>query len=229
MLQLSKGILIAIEGIDGSGKSTLAHNLSLCLHKEGYDTLLTKEPGSSELGKEIRKIIHTQTIPLTQSAEYLLFAADRAQHFTELVIPALEQKKLIISDRMSDSSLAYQGYGNGLELEMINVINKWTMKNIVPDITIFVRIPVEIALERAKKRGSLSAYEQRTDFLYRVAHGFEELYKNRNDVIIVNGIESAENLTFQICKALKEWIPLASKNLLQHNCGLDNINKPLPK
>ena len=80
------------------------------------------------------------------------------------------------------------------------------MQNIVPDITIFVRIPVEIALERAKKRGSLSAYEQRTDFLHRVAHGFEELYKNRDDVIIVNGIESTENLTTQVCTAIEQWL-----------------------
>jgi len=224
MPQLTKGILIAIEGIDGSGKSTLASNLSTILHKQGYSTLLTKEPGSSELGKEIRHIIQTQTLPLTQRAEYLLFAADRAQHFVERIIPALEQKKVIISDRMSDSSLAYQGYGNGLDLEMINIINQWTMHKIVPDITIFVRIPVEIALERAHKRGSLSAYEQRTDFLHRVADGFEELYKNRNDVIIVNGMESPETLTTQACKAITEWIHTTFKLLSPHNCGLDNTN-----
>ncbi len=211
MSPLVKGILIAIEGIDGSGKSTLAHNLFAALQQQ-FDTVLTKEPGASELGKEIRHIIQTQTLPLTQRAEYLLFAADRAQHFTELIIPALEQKKLIISDRMCDSSLAYQGYGNGLDLEMILIINQWTMHNITPDITIFVRVPVEVALERAKKRGSLSAYEQRTDFLHRVADGFEELYKNRNDVIIVNGMESTKTLTNQVCTAIEQWIHI--KNLL---------------
>lgn len=206
MSPLTKGILVAIEGIDGSGKSTLAHNLSLALHEQGYNTLLTKEPGASELGKEIRKIIQTQMLPLTQKAEYLLFAADRAQHFVELIIPALEQKKLIISDRMSDSSLAYQGYGNGLDLDMIHLINQWTMQNIIPDLTIFVRIPIDIALERAKKRGSLSAYEKRTGFLDRVADGFEELYKNRENVIIVNGMESPENLTTQVCTAIEQWL-----------------------
>jgi dTMP kinase len=229
MSQLTKGLLIAIEGIDGSGKSTLARNLSLALHEQGYNTLLTKEPGASELGKEIRKIIQTQTFPLTQKAEYLLFAADRAQHFAELIIPALEQKKLILSDRMSDSSLAYQGYGNGLDLEMIHTINQWTMHTIVPDLTIFVRITVEIALERAKNRGSLSVYEQRTDFLHRVADGFEKLYKNRNDVIIVNGMESPENLTTQVCKEIKEWIHTTFKLLAPHNCGLDNTNTLLPE
>lgn len=212
MLQLTKGILVAIEGIDGSGKSTLAQNLSISLHNQGYDTLRTKEPGASELGKEIRQIIHTQTIPLTHRAEYLLFAADRAQHFTELIIPALEQKKLIISDRMSDSSLTYQGYGNGLDLETIKSINSWTMNSIKPDITIFLRVPVDIALERAKKRGALSAYEQRTDFLHRVADGFEQLYKNRNDVMIIDGTQSPESLNTYISVAIEQWIH--TQNLL---------------
>ncbi len=212
MPHLRKGILIAIEGIDGSGKSTLAHNISTRLREQGFDTTLTKEPGASELGKEVRKLIQTQIIPLTPKAEYLLFAADRAQHFAELIIPSLEQKKLIISDRMSDSSLTYQGYGNGLDLEMITTINNWTMSTIIPDITVFVRVPVELALERAKKRGALSAYEKRENFLYRVAHGFEELYKNRNDVMIVDGTQSPESLTTQVCNTITEWID--TKNYL---------------
>lgn len=206
MPHLHKGILIAIEGIDGSGKSTLAHNIFTSLDKQGFDTVLTKEPGASELGKEIRKIIQAQIFPLSPKAEYLLFAADRAQHFAELIIPALAQKKLIISDRMSDSSLAYQGYGNGLDHEMLHIINHWTMNNITPDITIFVHVPVELALERAKKRGSLSAYEQREHFLHKVADGFEKLYKNRNDVIIVNGNQAQEILTQQVCELIKQWI-----------------------
>lgn len=206
MPHLRKGILIAIEGIDGSGKSTLAHNLSVLLDKQGFDTILTKEPGASELGKEIRKLIQTQIIPFVQKAEYLLFAADRAQHFTELIIPALEQKKLIISDRMADSSLAYQGYGNALDHNMIRTINNWTMNNITPDITIFVRVPVELALKRAKKRGALSAYEQRENFLHKVAEGFEELYKNRSDVMIVDGSLSQESLTTHVYNAITQWI-----------------------
>jgi dTMP kinase len=206
MPHLQKGILIALEGIDGSGKSTLAHNLSIALQQQGFNTILTKEPGASEIGKEIRKIIQAQNIAFCSKAEYLLFAADRAQHFAELIIPALEQKQLIISDRMADSSLAYQGYGNGLDLEMLRIINKWTMNNITPNLTIFVQVPVEVALERAKKRGSLSAYEQRTEFLHRVAHGFEELYKNRNDVIVVNGTLSQESLNAHVCNAITEWI-----------------------
>ena len=206
MPQLHKGILITIEGIDGSGKSTLAQNIFSTLQQQGFDTVLTKEPGASELGKEVRKLIQTQTIPLSPRAEYCLFAADRAQHFAELIIPSLEQKKLIISDRMADSSLAYQGYGNGLDLAMLRTINDWAMSSIHPDLTIFVRIPVAIALERVKKRGALSAYEKREFFLHNVAAGFEELYKNRTDVIVVDGTLSQKNLNSHVCDAIKQWI-----------------------
>ncbi len=211
MPQLTRGILIAIEGIDGSGKSTLAKNISSSLEQQGFNTTLTREPGHSQLGKEIRELVQTQNMPISPRAQYLLFAADRAQHFTELVIPALEQNKIIISDRMADSSLAYQGYGNGLDLEMIKSINAWSMNKITPDLTVFVRIPVEIALERCGKRGALSAYEKQ-GFLQKVADGFEELYKNRTDVIIVNGTDQAENLNKHVCEAIKQWIQ--TKNIL---------------
>jgi dTMP kinase len=211
MPQLTRGILIAIEGIDGSGKSTLAKNLSLSLAQQGFNTTLTREPGDSQLGKEIRTLVQTQNMPISSQAQYLLFAADRAQHFSERIIPALKENKVIICDRLADSSLAYQGYGNGLDLEMIKNVNAWSMQEIPIDLTIFVRVSVEIALERCGKRGALSAYEKK-EFLHRVADGFEELYKNRTDVIIVSGTESPENLNKQVCDAIEQWIK--NKNFL---------------
>jgi len=206
MPKLTKGILIAIEGIDGSGKTTLAQNLSTILKENEFDVLLTKEPGATDLGKKIREIVQTQNVPLCGIAEYLLFAADRAQHFAELILPQLAANTLIISDRMSDSSLAYQGYGNKLDFTMIQTINQWTMKNITPDLTIFVKVPVSIALERAKKRGSLSAYEKREKFLSEVAAGFEELYKNRAEVIILDGTQDQQTLMHQCYKMIDIWI-----------------------
>jgi dTMP kinase len=211
MLQLQSGLLIAIEGIDGSGKTTLAKTLHASLQEQGLDTVLTKEPGDSELGKEIRSLVCTQNVPICAKAQYLLFAADRAQHFTELIIPALRKKNIIICDRLSDSSLAYQSYGNGVEVDMIRHINAWSMEHLVPDLTIFVRIPVEIALERCGTRGSLSVYEKK-DFLQRVAHGFEEIYKDRENLIIVDGTHNKENIALQTSRMVIEWIQC--KNLL---------------
>lgn len=211
MPQLKSGILIAIEGIDGSGKSTLAKNLFSSLEQQRFDTILTKEPGDSELGKEIRELVCTQNIPISSRAQYLLFAADRAQHFDELIIPALQQNKLIICDRLSDSSLAYQGYGNGLSTDMIKSINEWSMHSLVPHLTIFVRIPTQVALERCSKRGSLSVYEKK-NFLTKVAQGFEDIYKNRNNVIIVDGAELPENLLINTFNAIHQW--LQTNNLI---------------
>lgn len=206
MPTLKHGLLIAIEGIDGSGKSTLAKNISSSLEQQGFNTALTKEPGDSQLGKEIRELVCTQNIPISPMAQYLLFAADRAQHFTELIIPALKNNTVIICDRLSDSSLAYQSYGNGIDIEMVRKINSWSMQSIVADLTIFVRVPVEIALERCGKRGSLSAYEKK-EFLQRVADGFEEIYKNReNDVIIVDGTDSSENLSQLVASTITPWL-----------------------
>jgi len=206
MPQLKQGLLIAIEGIDGSGKSTLAQNLFQLLEQQGFNTRLTKEPGDSALGKKIRELVQAQNIPISSKAQYLLFAADRAQHFEELIVPALQQRNLIISDRLADSSLAYQGYGNGLDLEMIKEINTWSMQSISVDLTIFVRISVEIALERCNHRGKLSAYEKRTGFLHKVAQGFEELYKNRDNVIIVDGAQNPEDVSKTTYHALEKWI-----------------------
>ena len=93
--QLPNGILIALEGIDGSGKSTLAHNLFTLLQEKQYDAVLTREPGATALGAQLREIIQHQTIPLCGQAQYLLFAADRAQHFSDVIIPNLHAKKLI--------------------------------------------------------------------------------------------------------------------------------------
>lgn len=205
MPQLKSGILIAIEGIDGSGKSTLAKNISSLLEQQEFNTVLTKEPGDSELGKEIRELVCTQNMPISPRAQYLLFAADRAQHFTERIIPALKNNAVIICDRLCDSSLAYQGYGNGIDIEMIKTINEWSMHSIVPDLTIFVRIPVDIALERCNNRGTLSSYEKK-DFLHKVANGFEEIYKNRNNVIIVDGTHEQNSITQQTYSMIIQWI-----------------------
>ena len=135
---LQSGLLITIEGIDGSGKSTLAKNLTTYLQRE-YETVLTKEPGGSALGKQLRTLLQTQPVPITPLAEYLLFAADRAQHFHEVIIPNLKKGRIIISDRMADSSIVYQGYGRGLDREKIKYVNQWAMQGVQPDITFYVQ------------------------------------------------------------------------------------------
>ena len=212
MKKLTRGILIAIEGIDGSGKSTLAKNLFTVLEKE-FPVLLTKEPGASQLGKMIRAIVQQQDIPVCSKAEYLLFAADRAQHFEQIVIPALKNKMLVLSDRMSDSSIVYQGYGRGLDIDFIKMVNEWAMNGFLPNITIFVQTPFEVALKRLQTRKQLTAFEKETtDFMKKLEQGFNELFANKEDVIILDGNQTPEQLTRQAIQKIEQW--LANNNIL---------------
>ena len=196
-----RGILIALEGIDGSGKSTLARNLAAALEQEGLPTILTKEPGDSKLGALVRAIVQKQDVPVCSKAEFLLFAADRAQHFEELIEPMLKEKKIIISDRMADSSIVYQGFGRGLSIEMIKAVNTWVMNGRNPDLVIYLRISPETAMQRLRTRSELTAFEMQA-FQTKILAGFDELYKTQDNVILLDGTESPETLIQQALNAV---------------------------
>lgn len=205
---LAKGILIAIEGIDGSGKSTLARNLHIHLMSQGLDGVLTREPGASALGRKLRTILQEKDVNVGGKAEFLLFAADRAQHFEELIIPALDKRKLVISDRMADSSLVYQGYGRGLDLELIHKVNDWCMQGVKPDLVLYIQVPIEIALQRiTKRKEGISSFErERIDFTQRLVEGFEKTFRNREDVIIVDGTLPVQEVCEQACQKLLAYL-----------------------
>ncbi len=206
-MQSTNGILISIEGIDGSGKTTLAHNLSAALTQQGFSVLLTREPGGCSLGKQIRPILQTQEIPLDPKAEYLLFAADRAQHFHEVVLPALENNMIVISDRMADSSLVYQGYGRGLDKELIATINSWAMQKRHPDITFYVRISFAVSQERLQSRGALTAFEkEKESFTTNLIDGFDALFTNKKNGYTLDGTQQPELVTKQALARVLQWI-----------------------
>lgn len=198
-----KSTFIVIEGIDGVGKSTLAKNLAESL-RSNYSVLLTREPGGSALGREIRKILQT-TENIDPRAQFLLFAADRAQHIAEIIKPAIEQGNIVISDRFIDSSIAYQCYGNHLSQHMVQTINEWVIGDIKPTLTIFLDMPILEALNRVEKRGALSSYEK-ADFLERVQRGFHALYQNRNDVLVLDACNSETELQNQAYKGIISWL-----------------------
>jgi len=187
------GFLIALEGIDGSGKSLLAKTLYSYFSNQ-RKVLLTKEPGGSVLGKQLRIILQEHTKPIDPKAEFLLFAADRAQHFSEVILPHLKNNYMIISDRMADSSLVYQGYGRGLDTQLINTVNAWAMQNIEPDVTIYVKIDAATAVKRCSTRTTkLSRFEQeKTDFFEKLIKGYDELYAHNKNVIILDGSQKPE-------------------------------------
>lgn len=192
--------LITIEGIDGSGKSLLAQNLHKALLEKKLDAMLTQEPGGSKLGQKLRHILHEEKENVCDLSEFLLFASDRAQHFEQIIIPALNEGKIIISDRMADSSLAYQGYGRNLNVEMIKSVNKWAMQNIKPNLTIYVKIDAQTALDRVfKRKETLTSFEkEKTDFWQKVINGYEEIFKDRKNVVTIDGKMSPEEVLKEV-------------------------------
>lgn len=208
MKTLKHGILVAVEGIDGSGKSTLAHNVATQLVNNGWPCIKTFQPGSTPLGCHLRHVLHDKNIAKTAMAEYLLFAADRAQNMQDIVLPALNNKQLIIADRMGDSSVVYQGYGRGLDIQMIKTINAWAMQGINPDITIYVRVSHEVAQRRLHKRNiPLTSIEQEPDsFFATVVKGFETIITEKESVIILDGTKDQGSIALEAYEALIQWI-----------------------
>lgn len=146
------GFFITFEGPEGCGKSTQAELLYQKLLGLGYPVLLTREPGGTAISDEIRRVIldpkNTAMLPLT---EILLFAASRAQHVGQVIAPHLDKGGIVISDRYADSTMAYQGYGLGMDLQMLQAITGYATGGLVPDLTLYIDIPVEVGLRRRLK------------------------------------------------------------------------------
>jgi dTMP kinase len=165
-----RGRLIALEGIDGCGKSTQAKLLSARL-----DALLTFEPGATGLGASLRRLLLEPGQPaVSPGAEALLMAADRAQHVAEVVQPTLDAGTWVVTDRFSASTLAYQGFGRGLDLDDLDQLIGWATRGLVPDLNVLIEVPVDVASTR--RTGSDDRFEEEgRQFQQRVAEGYRRL------------------------------------------------------
>jgi len=171
-------LFITVEGIEGSGKSTLVRTLSAALGRAGRDVLVTHEPGDTALGRSIRAILLQATDdPPTPMTELLLYLADRRQHVERVIRPALASGTLVLCDRFSDSTLAYQGYGRGLDLEMVSVLDRHARDGLDPQLTLLLDCDPATGLERARGRaGTADRLEgEPLAFHTRVREGFTAL------------------------------------------------------
>lgn len=193
---LPNGLFIVLEGLDGSGKTTIATQLTQRLTNEGHKVLLTREPGGSEAGIAIRTVVNAATSTLTPMAEFLLFAADRAQHVSEVLLPALARNEVIICDRFTDSSLAYQGAGKGVPTDFINQIHRTILGSLKPTITIYLDVPPTLTHERAATRKlELTQFEKEgLPFFTRIRDAFLKLYQGREDVCIIDASQPVETV-----------------------------------
>jgi len=146
---VSKGAFITFEGPDGSGKTTQAQLLVRWLRDQGYEALLTREPGGTKIGDQIRDVLHrSDNVGMDPRTEFLLYSASRAQHVSQVILPALGAGTVVVSDRYADSSLAYQGYGRGLALGMVRMITDFATQGVRPCLTLYLDIPPDEGLER---------------------------------------------------------------------------------
>ncbi len=140
---------ITLEGPDGSGKTTQAHLLVEWLRDQGHDVLLTREPGGTEIGNQIRDVLHdSDNATIEPRTEFLLYSASRAQHVSRIILPSLAAGKLVVSDRFADSSLAYQGYGRGLDLDTLKAVTAFATRGLKPDTTLYFDIAPGEGLQR---------------------------------------------------------------------------------
>ncbi|MCX7682464.1 MAG: dTMP kinase [Anaerolineae bacterium] len=168
-------LFISFEGPDGSGKTTQARLLEGWLRQQGYEVVLTREPGGTAIGEQIRQVLHDRrNIEMDARAEVLLYSAARAQLVAQCIRPALEAGYIVISDRYADSTLAYQGYGRGLELDILRAITDFATGGLWPDLTFYLDVTPEEGLHRRRSAGGewnrLDA--EAMDFHHKVRAGY---------------------------------------------------------
>jgi dTMP kinase len=204
-----KGIFISFEGIEGTGKSSQAKLLQQSLVGLGYEVILTEEPGGTLISLRIREILlsvdHSNMKPLT---ELLLYNAARAQHIEEVILPALNRGSVVITDRFTDSTFAYQGYGRGIDPDLLESIDKIATNGLRPDITILLDLDVETGLKRNRRINKTDRLElEDVEFHERVRKGYHELAaKEPERIKALDASVGIEELNILIAKMIPDFI-----------------------
>ncbi len=200
-------MFITLEGPDGSGKSTQAHLLAEWLREQEYDVVLTREPGGTPIGDQIRAVLHDpRNTAMDARTEILLYSASRAQHVAQRIRPALAAGKIVISDRYAGSTLAYQGYGRGLDLETLRTITVFATGGLTPDLTLYLDVAPQEGLQRRLLGGGewnrLDA--EALEFHQRVRAGYLALVEQEPEHwVVVDAARSVEEVRAEIRALVK--------------------------
>ncbi|NEP83823.1 MAG: dTMP kinase [Okeania sp. SIO3C4] len=219
------GKFIVFEGVEGGGKTTQIQLLrDWLLEKKqsrellskfiDLEVIVTREPGGTKLGQALRELLLNTDIyeeQIQERAELLLYAADRSQHIENLIKPYLEKGAIVLCDRFTDSTIAYQGYGRGLDLDLIQKLNYIATGGLKSDLTFWLDIDVKIGLTRAKNRGKIDRMEQADiQFHQRVQQGYQELAKNNPSIVRIDANLTTDKVQEQIQEVLRqkliEWV-----------------------
>ena len=198
-------MFISFEGTEGVGKSTLIQKIHAHFEQLGREVVLTREPGGTPLAERIRDLLlavnHDER--MCADTELLLVYAARSQHLSQVILPALQQGKIVLSDRFCDASFAYQVMGRGLDASKLELLNQNFVSS-MPDVTFWLDAPIELGMSRARARGELDRFEQeKLEFFTRVREGYRILHeKNSKRMIRLDATQSAEHVFEQAMQAL---------------------------
>ena len=214
------GVFIALEGGEGAGKTTQARLLAIWLRDQGYDVVTTREPGATKIGMRLRAVLlDTAHAGLSARAETLLYAADRAEHVSSIILPALERGAVVVTDRYVDSSLAYQGAGRNQPTAEVVKVNQWATGGLMPDLTVLLDMPPANGLgRRARSADRLEA--EPLDFHERVRRGFLSLAREDPDrYLVLDASQRPEDVSRAIQERVREMLPDPIPPMAEANTG----------
>ena len=203
-----RGMFITVEGVEGVGKSTNMALIAECLSQASIPFITTREPGGTPLAEDIRALLlQPREESVAENTELLLMFAARAQHLSEVIVPALERGQWVLCDRFTDATYAYQGGGRGISASKIADLENWVQGELRPDLTILLDASIEVGMTRANKRGALDRFEQeKTQFFENVRNCYLDMAKQHARYRLVDASQELENVQESIKLIIDEVI-----------------------
>lgn len=204
---MTKACFIVVEGLEGAGKSTAVSTISAFLESKGIEFITTREPGGTALAEEIRQVVKkVHEEKLTDEAELLLMYAARVQLIEQRIKPALEKGIWVIGDRHDLSSLAYQGGGRQIDMQLINGIRNAVLKGFAPDLTIYMDVPADIGMQRVVQRGEKDRIEKEAlAFFERVRESYQYFANNDESIVTIDASQTLPSVQSDLQSALSQW------------------------